>query len=144
MLGNYKKIATGTYNLNFSIHASNTNKLDLIQSGNWNYYKLKSGIKIPLKLDFNPSLFYITIPKIYLSNRELKERYIILNNKAHYQTMLEGEHNIGLPDKFHEGVGYIESISKDEVIININIADVKMDGEYPFRMAGNCEWIAIE
>lgn len=144
---NYKKIATGTFNLNFSISSSNTNRLVLIKkdssNSSWDYYKLKDGIKIPLNLDFKPSLFYITIPTLYPGTRHPDERYSILCNKVHYETLLEGEHNLGLADKLSEGRGYIENLTEKEAIINLNLANTHMD-DYPFRMLGNCEWVAIE
>lgn len=117
---NYKKIAIGTTNINFNLNDSN-----LLQQINSNgHCILKTGIKVPLNLDFTPSRIYIYMEKILLCSI--------------YHTGMDN--GIGEEGQYRIPQFFIETFNNRELVFNIralksNVNQIKVT---------TCEWVAIE
>lgn len=120
MLRNYKKVAMGTTVINFKLNDSN-----LLQRINSNgHCTLKTGIKVPLNLDFTPTKIYIYMEKILLGTE--------------YHTGIDN--GVGASGISKIPCFYIETFNSKELIFNMKVLtthvnQIKVD---------DCRWIAIE
>ena len=135
MLGQYKKIATGTFLLDVTIKKSNTTKI--YQHSNFynDIYELTDIIKIPLNLDFTPSIFYIKIPNGY--------DYLV-HNKYHYekQNATSGVRKKNVEITYGDAWVYIAKVEQKNAEINFCARYSRFESS-EMRFRGECEWTAI-
>lgn len=132
---NYKKIATGTFLLDVTIKKSNTTKI--YQHSNFynDIYELTDIIKIPLNLDFTPSIFYIKIPNGY--------DYLV-HNKYHYekQNAASGIRKKNVEITYGDAWVYIAKVEQKNAEINFCARYSRFESS-EMRFRGECEWTAI-
>ena len=136
MLGQYKKIATGTFSLDVTIKKANTTMIYETNNNFYNnVYELTNAIKIPLNLDFTPSIFYIKIPNGY--------DYLV-HNKYHYEKQNDSsatrKKNVEIT--YGDAWVYIAKVEQKNAEINFCARYSRFESN-EMRFKGECEWTAI-
>lgn len=156
MVGQYKHFAQGNSNLDFKIGRSAAMENGVLvqqNNGNSDYdiykFKTEKRIEIPLNLDFEPKIIFITFNTAGF-DLDSSKLLITLNSEEHYvknnSDLLENKVSTTTTPHYYDMVRmFVEELNSDKVIINVYFCKSDFSnsfGSYPLFIKG-CRWIAI-